>query len=317
MFTLSKTCTDLTYESNAYKLLGSQLVDYGSRILLISSQDPKDQFSIKLIKDQLTKAKLTYIESSQKEFFVNKESFIKLQERAETFSVQLVLSVGDFPQIMSGRYISQSLNLNCFEILLTPYIPYLFIPKSLYATRVGNDFGTINISPERVTSILIDPTILRKFEELEIIIITLSMLFDIAQIFLDPENNIISITESRNLFERILVNLENNIFRIDDLIEKSLTASLYHGASTNTELELTLFSLLAGQRFNIDYKYIKVKLLPWLLLEQNENLSIRVREYMDRHNLPFRLAEFSISKQQLLEICPDNIKISKIINTAY
>lgn len=318
MFTLSKINPELTIGADTHKDLGRKLKDLGGRILLICSLAPEDRESIIKVKSQLTANKLTFIQYDLNGNFVNKDNLDKLQERAENFNVSTVVSVGDLPQRMSGRFVSQQLSLNYFELPTLPNYSYLLIPKSIFSNRIGNDYDIQFLSTDRINSINIDLSLLRDCDDKAKSIEALTILFNLAQLFTNSNNNFISITESRNLFERILIDLENDNINLENLIRYSLTAAMLHGASSDIELNLTIYSWISSYRFNFNSNIACAKILPCLLDEFNENdLAIRIRELHTKLSISSRLTDLGFTPDQLLDILKNRPEIKSIIEKAF
>ncbi len=318
MFNLSRTITDITFESNAHIDLGNRLQEIGGRILLIGASDNKDKDSINELKKQLTGFNLTYIQCDQSDNFINKDYLEELQLRAENFNISSVISIGDFNQRMSGRFISQRLSLNYFELPTVAYNPYMLIPASIYSNRVGDNFDILNMNYDSINSIHIDKNFIRKMNDVEINLTGLSILFDLAQLFINPGNNFVAVTESKNLFTRLITDLENRTINLDSLLKYGITASFYHESSTDTELDLSIYSWLAGFRFKFNPKIMMAKLLPWLLDSNSENLlSGRVREFLNSSNITLRLVDLGFSIKQLTSICSNRSNIIKIVEKAF
>lgn len=318
MFTLSKMSPDLEFGSDAHEILGSKLSKPGSRILLLCSLNPDDRLSISRIKDALTKNGIIFIQYDQSGNFINKDDLDKLYIKAETFNVTDIIALGDSIQRMSGRFISQSLSLNYIEIPTVLNNSYLLVPQTIYSNRIGNDYMIHQISPERIKSIYIYTDLLRNMDKIDIALEVLSLLLDLTHLFTSKKNNIISIEESRNLFDRILIDMENDEINVKKLSVYSLTAAMYHGASSNIELTFTLYSWIAGYRFKFNSKIACAKLLPYFLEDSNElEWSIRVRELLDRFKISSRLTDIGFTLNQLLDISKDRPEIEKIIKKAF
>jgi len=283
MFTLSKTGPELTFQADTHKDLGSRLSDLGGRILLICSLNPEDRESIAKIKAQLTQSKITFIQCDQNGSFINRDDLETLQVRAENFNVSTVVSIGDIPQRMSGRFVSQRLSLHYIEIPTTLNLPYLLVPQSIFSNRIGNDYEIQNLSPERIKSIDIDSSLLRKSDSMKSSLTALSILLDLSHLFTDPENNTISANESKNLFLRLLCDLEEDKMNTEKLSIYSITAAMYHGASSDIELNISLYTFVAGYRFGFNSNLARAKILPYFLDDKNEHeLSLRVRELLGK-----------------------------------
>ncbi|MGL1893110.1 MAG: hypothetical protein OCD02_15865 [Spirochaetaceae bacterium] len=318
MFTLSKINPKLAYNSEAHLDLGSKLQDFGNRILLICSLDPKDRNSITLLKEQFVKYSLTFIQSNMRKGFVNIDDIDKIKERAETFSVTSIVSIGGVAQRMCGRSIADNLSLNYFEIPTLLYNPYLLIPQSNYSNRVSDNYIKTHLSLESISEIHVDNKFIRETDSIGIVLTALSILFDLSQLFTNPQNNIISIEESKNLFNRILKDLEDDNLDVDKISRYGLTANLYHGASSDIELTPTFYSWITGNRFNCEPNIISAKLLPSYLTKKGESgLSLKIREILDKYTIPTRLTELGFTLDQFKDIISDNSDIMKIVEDAF
>lgn len=318
MFTLSKSNPELTFDSNAHMDLGRKLQDFGGRILLICSVNPKDKNSIKQLKQQLISFNFTFIQCDQPQGFISRDELNKLQIRAENFDVTSVIALGDLTQRMSGRFISQRLSLNYFELPTIFNNPYLLVPQAIFSNRVGNSSEMIYLASDRINGIDIDINFLRVQDDYDITLNSLSILLDLAHLFIKKENNIIAKTESRQLFLRLLTDLENVDLGISALYQYGLTAALYHGASSDIDLNVTIYSWIAGGRFKCDPNIISAKLLPWFLDRANEDeLSLRVREILDKLGISCRLTDLGFTLKQLCEIESNNQDTISLVEKAF
>ncbi len=318
MFTLSKSSTELTFDSNAHTDLGSKLQDFGGRILLICSANPKDRNSITQLKQQLTKFNFTFIQCDQPQGFITRDGLDQLQLRAENFDVTSVVALGGLTQRMSGRFISQRLSLNYFELPTIFNNPYLLVPKAIFSNRVGNGSEMIHLASDRINGIDIDMNFLRKQDDYDITLNSISILLNLAHLFIKKENNIIAKTESRNLFLRLLIDLENVDLEKTALYQYGLTSALYHGASSDIELNLTTYAWITGARYKCDPNIISAKLLPWYLDRANEDeLSLRVREMLDKLGISCRLTDLGFTLKQLCEIDSNNQETISLVEKAF
>lgn len=318
MFQFSKMNPELTLKEDSYKNLGDKLVKAGNRILLICSGSRSERSSLDRIKELLTLNNLTYIQYNQLKENLNRDNLNQIIQRAKDFNVLSVITLGDFEQLMAGRYISETLQLPCFELPTNFYSPYLLSPLSIFSNRVEDGYECENISKNRVQSITVDRGLQKDLDELENILSVLSILVDLSQLFISTNNNLISKNESRNLFIRILELLESGVESIDKLYSMGLTASLYQQISSETELYLTLFSWVAGYRFKKSPYIFSVKLLPWFLIENDEEeLGERVKEILLNHNLHGRLTELGITLEQLISVAGGIESTINIIKKAF
>jgi hypothetical protein len=318
MFTLSKSTTELTYDTDAHKYLGSKLNEIGGRVLLISSLVSEDREKISLIKKELTTVGVTYIQCNQPFGFVTKDDLEQLQLRAENFNISTVVSVGDTAQRMSGRFIAQKLALNYYEIPTQFSNPYLLIPTGIYSNRVVDDFEKIFLAQDLITEIIIDKSLMRKMDQDEIKLEAFSILLDLAHFFTSKENNFVSVTESKNLFLRLLNDIENSTLDLEKLHRYDMTCALYHGASNDIELSLKVYSWIAGQRFSIHPNLIAIKLLASLLLiKDEEKLSSRIRKSMDRLSISTRLTDLGLTLSQVIDITKDNPLNMEVVKKAF
>lgn len=318
MFTISKMNPQIELETDSYKSLGEKLLCYGTRVLLICSGSQEDRESLEKIKTQLTDNGLTFIQYNQLRNNLNRENLEQIIERASDFSVSVIAAFGDFNQLMSGRYISKSLNLPYFELPNKFYIPYSLQAVSIFSNRVGDNFEKENLPASLVEEIIIDDSLSRQEEEQSIALSILSLLTDLAQLFLNSENNPVSVNESRFLFNRTLKLLEDGNLDLKTYYPSGITASLYHGMSSIKELYITLFSWMTGYRLKCDPDLISSKLLPWLLDERGESeLSKRVKEILIKYNFDGRLTDLGFSLDQLISLADENESTISIIKKAF
>lgn len=318
MFTLSKTRPEFTFKIDAHKNLGNIINNLGGRVIIISSMNPNDKISLSKIRDQLTLNKVTYIQVDQSEGFINIEKLNELSKRAEIFNVSTVLSVGGICQRMSGKFISQKLSLNYIEVPTSPGFSYLLETKSIYSNRIDNDFEITRISPDNIKLILIDPQLLRNSNKVDITLESLTILLNLSQLFLNSENNIISVNESRNLFYRILADLESNSMDQEKLYLYSLTSAMFHGASSDIDLDLTLYAWTSGYRYHFNPSIACAKILPTFLEDSNElDLSLRIKELLHTLDITLALRDMGFTLNQLLDISKEHKHISKIIEQAF
>lgn len=318
MFTLAKTRPEFTFQPDAHKNIGNILNSFGGRVILITSMNPADRISISKIKDQLTLNKITFIQSDQSESFINIEKLNKLKERAEIFNVTSVIVVGGLCQRMSGRYLSQELQLNYIEIPTSPILSYLLESKAICANRIGNDFEVHRLSPDNIKSIIIDPLLLRVNNNIEIILESLTILLNLSQLFLNKNNNLISINESRNLFYRILTDLESKSMDQDKLYIYAITSSLYHGTGSDIDLDLTSYTWTAGYRYNFNSSIACAKILPTFLEVSNESeLALRIRELLHSLDITTSLRDLGFTLHQLMDVSRERSEIISIIEKAF
>lgn len=318
MFTLSKSSTELTFDSNAHEELGSKLQETGGRILLICSTDPRDKASIARLKKVLTDSNLTFIQNDQPKGVLTREHLDELQFRTENFMVKTVVSLGGITQRMSGRFVAQRLSLNYFELPTEYNNPYLLVPIALYSNRVGNKIEDIYLSEYRINGITLDTGFLREQDDFEIALNALSMLLQLAHLFIAKENNIIARAESRNLFLRLLDDMNNSNLNRETLYRYGLTVALYQGASSNIDLYLINYAWLSGERFKISPHLISGKLLPWLLEQgEEEDLALRIRDVLERLEISFRLSDLGITLKQLTEINSESETTISLVNNAF
>lgn len=318
MFTLSKINPELTYDSDAHFELGNKLKEIGGRILLISSVNQKDKTSLLSFKKVLKNNNITFIQCDLPQGIINSDELNKLLNRAESFSVTSIVALGDISERMSGRYIANKLLLNYFELLTTFNNPYLLIPKSVFSNRVGDEIEVVNFSNETINGIYIDINYVRILDEFEIILNSLAILLDLSHLFINKRNNIISSTQSKILFLSLLDDIENDNLTNENLFIYGITTALYHGASTDIELNLTIYSLMAGYRFKCNPHILSSKLLPWYLdTGDDESISLRIREVLDRLKISCRLTDLGFTLKQLTSINSSNSETMAIIEKAF
>lgn len=318
MFTLSKAQPEIIFEPDAHKILGSLLNNFGGRVIIICSKNPVDKRSISEIKDQLVQNSITFIQEDQTEGYINIEKLNTIKERARIFNVTSVVSVGGICQRMTSRYLSAELQLNYIEIPTFPALSCLLTPQSIYSNRIGNDYLIQAISPVNMKYILIDRNLHRNYNSVEILLESFTILLNLSQLFLNESNNIISIKESKNLFFRILDDLENNSIDQEKLLIYALTAELYHGASSNIDLKLTYYSWVSAYRYNFSSTIVSSKLLPTLLEETGEStLAIRIRELLHKKDISSRLADLGFTINQLTDVCQNRNEIVHLVKKSF
>lgn len=317
MFTLAKCSPEIHFDIDVYKRLGERVASYGGRVLLIYSQSSLDNSSIETIKDEFKKHKITFIQSAVSSDFVNREELELIQERAENFFVSIVIAIGDFNQRMCGRFLSQRLSLKYFEIPTTLHNTSLLCPISVYSNRVGSSYELMHIADNRLLSIELDPSLIRNYDEMDRKLELISILFDLAQLFSNEENNIVSKNESLHLFTRLFSDLKEVRLAPEEIMISSLTAMMYMGASTSCEMSLTYSSLLIAKRFDLDHRVIQAVFLPHIINSRFEELSIEVRDCFDQLKLPKRLADLNITRTQLQEICPNIESVQNVFENTF
>ncbi|QEN04493.1 hypothetical protein EW093_07195 [Thiospirochaeta perfilievii] len=318
MFTLSKSSPELYINSNTPLELGNKLKDIGGRILLICSTNVKDKHSIETLKKSLKSINLTFIQYDQKSNFISHDELKELQIRAENFNVSSIISIGDINERMSGRYLAQTLSLYYFELPTTYNNPYLLIPQAIFANRIGTKSQSINLSYDRINSIEIANDFLRQEDDIDSTLNSISMLLVLAELFTNKENNPIAKYESRNLFLRLLDDVDNKNINSNNLLRYGLTVALYHGASTLSELNITEYTWLVGSRFKCSPHIIGTKLLPRLLeINNEEELSIKIMELLHSNGLSNRLADLGYTLKQFSEINSDNSKTMEVVERAF
>lgn len=308
----------IEYSLDSYKSLGNKLLSYGTRVLLICSGSNEERDALECIKTHMTENGLTFIQYNQLRNNLNRENLEQIIERAKDFSVSSVISFGNFEQIMSGRYISNALLLPYIELPNRFYIPYSLHNTVIFSNRVGDYFEKETIPQNLINEIIIDCNLAIKSEDQNFALSILSLLTDLAQLFLDTENNPVSATESRSLFIRTLEELEKKNMDINTYYTTGLTALAYHGMASVEELYITLFSWMAGYRFKCNPDLISAKLLPWLLDDANEQeLSKRVQDILIKYNFDGRLTDLGFSLEQLLSLTDNREYTMKIIKQAF
>lgn len=318
MFTISKMNPEIELNTDSYKSLGEKLLSYGTRVLLICSGSQEDRDSLEKIKSQMTANSITFIQYNQLRTNLNRENLEQIIERAGDFSVSAVAAFGDFNQIMSGRYISNALNLPYLELPSRFYIPYTLQSVSIFSNRVGDNFEREDMPVDLVSRIIIDDSLSRNEEEQNIALSILSLLTDLAQLFLDNENNPVSADESRYLFNRTLDLLESGNLDLKTYYSLGITAAIYHGMASVKELYITLFSWMTGYRLKCNPDLICSKLLPWLLDEGGEHeLSKRIQNLLIKYSFDGRLTDLGFSLEQLLSLADEQESTIKIIKKAF
>lgn len=317
MFTLSKMNPEIIFSMDSYKSLGEKLKQSGNRVLLICSGARADRAPLEKIKDILSFNSLTFIQYNQSKNNLNNDNLNEIIERARNFSVTSIISLGDFNQIMAGRFIAEEMGIAYFEAPTSFYTPYLFIPSAIYSNRVGDGYENLKIEEYRINSIVVDPLLKKDLEELDYSLQSLSILLDLAQLFLAEDNNLISINESKNLFLRILDSLEKDSGSDTDMYRFGLTSCLYHQISSDIDLNLTLFSWVAGYRFKANPYLFSAKLLPWLLdMYEEEKLGARVRQILVKNNIDGRLTDLGFTLDQLKSVT-NHIPTKEVIEKAF
>ncbi|OQY38919.1 MAG: hypothetical protein B6229_04790 [Spirochaetaceae bacterium 4572_7] len=316
MFTLSKIEPKLSLSIGSCRDLIAIAKEYGGRSLLICSPI-EDRKAIELVKEQLKINKIIFIQENHINGHLNTDTLNKIVSRSKDFNLDSIISLGDFNQRMSGRFISEALNIPCFELPTIPSNPLLLYPKAIYSNRVGDDFATIHLNTERIKGIAIDPPLQRESTPMELLLSALAILQDLAQLF-TLENNPIATLGSRTLFNQLLLDIEGDKLTLESLILYGTSASFYHAASKDIELHLTIYSWLLEYRFKYSYKLAIPKLLPWLLDNRQEpELATRVREILSNKKLDGRLVELGFSLEQLLSIVGHSTNIIDIIEKAF
>lgn len=318
MFTFSKMNPEIVLDVDSHKNLGEQILKSGNRTLLICSGLNSDRSSLSRLKDQLALINITFIQYNQLKENLNRDNLNQIIQRAKDFNVSSIISLGEFNQIMAGRYIAEILDLPYYELPTLFHTPFLLFPYSIYSNRVGDSIEIKNIDNRRVSQILVDISLKRELDPLDYTLTSLSILMDLAQLFISQKNHTVSSCESENLFFRVLDSIEKKSGSDSELYRYGLTTSLYHEISTETELNLTLFSWIAGYRFKTNPQIFVAKLLPWFLeMNDREDISSRIRNILLEYNLDGRLTDLGFTLEQLISTAGDNEETISVIKKAF
>lgn len=296
--------------------LGEKLKTIGSRILFISSNLKEERETIELLKKIFIDNVITYIEHNQTEN-LNYVALNNTIERAKSFDVQTVLSLGQINQRVSGRYISQKLELPYFEVLTSfdnPFLLNSFIP---IPNRVNDGYEIFYISPTRIDGIITTDIVINKNNKIDNILNVISLLFEISQILSLEKNDQYLHYEGQHLIRRILDYLQEENLSTKELCYLGLTTSRFLSLSDNITPELTVISWILSNRFKVNRKIIQAKILPWILDSIYPDISNKIRESLSSCGIDGRLSELGITLNQLFSITNISDSSNSILNNAF